>query len=121
MIGQPILLAEDNEHDAVLFKHQLTMASIYNPLQVVTDGEQLIDYLDGQRQFADRALYPLPVVLFLDLRMPKIGGHQILSFFQSNPALQYLPVIVLSVLGDIKDVTEAYQRGAKSFLIKPLD
>lgn len=120
MIVRPILLAEDSEHDAILFKHQLITAKIFNPLHVVTDGAQVIDYLDGLGEFADRSRFPLPVTLFLDLRMPKIGGYQILSFLQANPAVRDIPVIVLSVLGDIKDVSEAYLRGAKTFLIKPL-
>jgi two-component system response regulator len=117
---RPILLAEDNENDAVLFKHQLTSAKILNPLHVLTDGEEVIAYLDGQGNYADRSLYPLPVILFLDLRMPKISGYQILAFLQASALHRALPVVVLSVLSNIKDVGEAYQRGAKSFLIKPL-
>lgn len=117
---RPILLAEDNENDAVLFKHQLAIAKILNPLQILVDGEEVIAYLDGQGKYADRSFYPLPVVLFLDLRMPKIGGYQILAFLQASALHRTLPVVVLSVLSNIKDVGEAYQRGAKSFLIKPL-
>ena len=121
MIVQPILLAEDSENDAILFQHQLKQARILNPLHVVTDGAQVIDYLDGKGKYSDRSLHPLPVVLFLDLRMPKIGGYQILSFLQASHIHRGLPVIVLSVWGEMKDVGEAYQRGAKSFLIKPLE
>jgi len=116
----PILLAEDNENDAVLFRHQLAVAKILNPLQVLTDGEEVITYLDGQGKYADRTLYPLPVIMFLDLRMPKISGYQILAFLQATNLHRDLPVVVLSVMSNIKDIGEAYQRGAKSFLIKPL-
>ena len=117
---QSILLAEDNEDDVVLFQHRLHVAKILNPLQIVTDGEEVIAYLCGEGKYADRTVYPVPIVLFLDLRMPKIDGYQILSFLQTNTPHPNLPVIVLSVLGELKDMAEAYLRGAKSFLVKPV-
>lgn len=120
MIEHPILLAEDCENDVAYFEHQLKTAHILNPLQIVGDGEEVIDYLHGNGKFADRSRYPVPLVLFLDLRLPKISGYQVLSFLRATAHYRELPVIVLSCMSEIKDVTEAYQRGANSFLMKPV-
>ena len=117
----PILLADDDENDVVLFQRQLTAARVINPLHVVTNGEEVVDYLSGQGTYSDRARFPLPVLFFLDLKMPRIDGYKILTFLRANSNLHYLPTIVLSAMNEIRHVSEAYQRGAKSFLIKPLE
>lgn len=116
----PILLAEDSDNDAVFFARQLKLSGILNPLQVVSDGEEAIDYLFGNGKFADRIQYPLPTIVFLDLRMPKISGYHVLSLLRATMQFRDLPIIALSCMHEIKDVGEAYQRGANSFLMKPI-
>lgn len=90
-------------------------------MQVVSDGEKAICYIKGEGQFVDREKFPYPVILFLDLKLSRVGGYEILSFLQSSPQHRNLPVIVLSGLGDLKNVALAYQKGANSFLVKPVE
>src|SRR5436190_23460124 len=92
----PVLLAEDDPDDVLLTHIAFEKARLANPLQVVRDGEEAIAYLQGEGRFADRRKYPLPILLLLDLKMPKINGFQVLEWLRHEPVLKRLPVAVMT-------------------------
>src|ERR1041384_6928520 len=97
MTDQPtILLAEDDPDDVLLAQIALRKARLANPLQIVRDGEEAIAYLQGEGRYADRNRYPLPILLLLDLKMPKVNGFQVLEWLRKQPLLSRLPVAVLT-------------------------
>src|SRR5947208_16593672 len=114
-----VLLAEDDPDDVLLTQIAFEKARLANPLEVVRDGEEAIAYLQGDSAYADRALYPLPILLLLDLNMPKINGFQVLKWLQAHPMLKRLPVAVMTSSDHDPDITRAYELGADSYLIKP--
>ncbi len=116
-----ILLAEDEEDYVLLIKHAFQKAAIPNPLHVVWNGEEAIAYLRGTGKYSDREEYPLPDLLLLDLKMPRVNGFEVLQWIRSQPGLSTLRVLVLTSSDQIRDVNEAYQAGANSFLVKPSD
>lgn len=114
-----ILLVEDNEDDAYLLTRALRTAEIGNPVHVVTDGEQAVQYLKGAGPFGDRAQYPLPGLILLDLKLPRISGFEVLQWIQNESSLPQLVVVVLSSSGETRDINMAYRFGARSYLVKP--
>lgn len=116
-----ILIAEDHDDDIVLIRRSLNRAHVFNPLQIVGNGEEVIAYLSGEGKFANRDEFPLPSLLLLDLKMPRMDGFQVLQWIRRQNSLKALRVIVLTSSADIRDVNLAYQLGANSFLVKPMD
>ena len=116
-----ILLVEDREDDVLLIGRAFAAAKLTTPLHVVRDGEEAIEYLEGVGKYSNRAEYPLPQLVLLDLKMPKMGGIEVLRWIKRQPQLKALRVIVLTSSEDISDVNEAYEVGANSFLVKPLE
>src|SRR5437588_10022904 len=116
-----ILLVEDRTDDVELVRRGLLKAKVFNPLQVVSDGEEALAYLDGVGKYADRKLYPLPDIILLDLKMPKMDGFEVLREVRNRPALSPIRVLVLTSSEDIYEVNKAYALGANSFLVKPHD
>jgi CheY-like chemotaxis protein len=114
-----ILLVEDNEDDVFLMKRALQGANVGNPLYVVEDGQEALDYLGGAGKFADRDNYPLPVVVFLDLKLPYISGHDVLAWTRRQKELESLVVIVLTSSNEASDLSRCYALGANSYLVKP--
>ena len=114
-----VLLAEDNEDDALLTEIAFKKARLANPLQVVKDGVEVIAYLKGEGKFSDRVHYPFPMLLLLDLRMPKVNGFEVLTWLHSHREIAHLPVAVMTSSGDEPDMERAYKLGADSYLIKP--
>jgi CheY-like chemotaxis protein len=115
-----ILLVEDERNDVFLLQYAFESAGIANPVQVVEDGQQAIEYLAGNGKYADRAQYPMPCLVLLDLKLPVKTGHDVLRWIQQHPGLQLLIVIVLSSSREEEDVNTAYTLGARSYLVKPL-
>jgi CheY-like chemotaxis protein len=116
-----ILVAEDNADHVLLIQRAFRMSGLVNPLYVVNDGEQAIAYLKGEGRYANRAEYPLPCLLLLDLKMPNKNGFEVLEWIRSERALGALRVVVLTTSGETQDINRAYQLGANSFLTKPVD
>jgi CheY-like chemotaxis protein len=114
-----ILLVEDDEADVFIMKKALKQAGILNALQVVTDGQMALDYLDGEGIYSDRVEFPLPFILFLDLKLPYVHGFEVLSWIRAQPSLNSIIVIVLTGSDQEKDQQRAYALGARSYLIKP--
>ena len=122
MSGQAvILLADDSEEDILLIRQAFQKANISNPLHVVHDGEEAISYLSGERKYSNRAEYPLPDLLLLDLKMPGTDGFQVLRWIRQHSGLEALRIIVLTSSDRIRDVNQAYRLGANSFMVKPMD
>jgi CheY-like chemotaxis protein len=117
--NRAILLVEDNEDDVFLMKRALQSARIVNPLRVVEDGQEALDYLGGSGKFADRDQYPLPAVVFLDLKLPFISGHDVLAWIRQQKEFESLVVIVLTSSNEAKDLSRCYSLGANSYLVKP--
>jgi CheY-like chemotaxis protein len=115
-----ILLAEDSEDDVTLFLHVMRKSGLRNPVMVVNDGEEAIAYLKGEGKFADRDNYPAPEILMLDLKMPKMDGFQVLEWILTQQEFQKLLVVVLSHLGETREINQAYDLGARSYLTKPV-
>ena len=114
-----ILLVEDSEDDVFIMKHALKQAQITNPLQVVTTGQAALDYLSGANQYADREIYPLPFIVFLDLKLPYVHGFEILAWMRPRGELSSIVVVVLSSSAEERDHERAYALGARSYLVKP--
>jgi CheY-like chemotaxis protein len=117
-----ILLAEDDPNDVILFQRAMERASLSaDSLKVVRDGEKAISYLSGQGIYADRDLYPLPALLLLDLKMPRKSGPEVLLWLRKQPQLRYLIVVFFTSSNNSEDVRLAYDAGANSYLVKPVE
>jgi CheY-like chemotaxis protein len=113
-----VLLVEDNQDDVFLMKMACQRTGIPHLLRVVTDGAMAVEYLSGTGEFADRTVNPMPDVVFLDIRMPKRDGHEVLKWIRAQPGLKNLPVVMLTVSNQREDVERAYQLGVTSYLQK---
>jgi CheY-like chemotaxis protein len=116
-----ILVAEDDENDIVILSYAFKQAGLGHTLERVPDGEAAIDYLKGDGPYADRARFPLPDLLLLDLKMPKVSGFEVLAWLQTQPALDEIPVVVLSGSELEEDKMETAKLGASAFHTKPND
>lgn len=118
---KPILIAEDSEPDADILMRTLKMAGVVNPIFWVPDGDQVIAYLSGAGQYADREKFPMPGALLLDLKMPRMSGFEVLSWLKNEPQIAGVTVIVVSGTMEMREVSRAYQMGANTFVVKPVD
>lgn len=116
-----ILLVEDREDDILLVRKAFERGAIHNPLHVVRDGEEALHYLAGEGPYSNRAEYPLPDLILLDLKLPKVDGFDVVRWIRRQPGFSKIPVVVLTSSDAIRDVNRAYALGANSFLVKPLD
>jgi CheY-like chemotaxis protein len=117
--NRTILLVEDNKDDVFLMKRALQDARIANPIMVVETGNEAMDYLGGVGKFADRESYPLPAVVFLDLKLPFVYGHEVLAWIRRQREFESLVVIVLTSSNEASDLSRCYSLGANSYLVKP--
>lgn len=118
-LSRTILLVEDNDDDVFAMRRALKKGSICNPLHVVTDGQQALDYLSGHGKFADRTQYPLPFLVFLDLKLPYVHGFEVLEWMRTQRDLSSIAVVVLTSSAENRDHERAFALGARSYLIKP--
>ena len=119
--NQFILLVEDDPNDVLLIQRAFQKAGFRNSLKVVRDGEQAMDYLSGRGDFAQRDRFPLPFMVLLDLKMPGTDGFEVLQWVRSEPDLKRLLVVVLTSSNLQADVDRAYELGANSYLVKPVE
>ncbi len=115
------LLVDDDPNDVLLLRRAFIKAKILNPLQAVTSGQEAIQYLSGSGKYANRAEYPLPAVVLLDLKMPGIDGFELLRWIRQQPGFGSLRVVALTNSTSPADIDLAYKCGANSFLVKPSD
>src|ERR1043166_8071106 len=117
--NRTLLLVEDNEDDVFLMRRALKGAKVANPLFVAEDGQQAVDYLAGTGKYRDRTVYPLPAVVFLDLKLPLVSGHDVLAWIRRQSELESVIVIVLTSSNEPTDLNRCYSLGANSYLVKP--
>jgi len=115
-----LLIVEDEANDRFLIERAIRKAQIANPLRMVENGEEAIEYLSGAGRFADRTAWPLPILVLLDLKLPRRSGIEVLNWIRSSPRFETLPVVVLTSSPEGGDVRRAYQAGANSYLVKPV-
>jgi len=116
-----ILLVEDDSNDVLLMQRAFRKANLTHPVQVARDGQEAIEYLNHQGNFADLTRYPLPALILLDLKMPRKNGFETLEWLRQQPGLKRIVVVVLSSSSEIADIQRAYDLGVNSYLVKPGD
>jgi CheY-like chemotaxis protein len=114
-----ILVAEDDPTDAYFFERAFKRAGIPVTLHFVRDGQEAVDYLQGEGQFTDRARHPLPQLVLLDLKMPRLDGFDVLEWVRKQPGLSGVLIVIFSSSDEPKDMNRAYGLGANSYLVKP--
>lgn len=115
-----ILLIEDNPKDVLLMQRAVRKAGIVNPLQVVSDGDAAVLYLSGQAPYNDRNSYPLPVLILLDLKLPRRSGAEVLMWLRQQPGIKRLPVVVLTASQEYIDINNVYDLGVNAYIVKPV-
>lgn len=121
MATRTILVAEDREDDVFLMQLAFKKAGSQVALQFVANGVEALDYLKGEDKFADRAMFPFPDLLMLDLKMPKKNGLEVLEAIRADPMLRKLTVVIFTSSNQPRDIDLALELGANSYLVKPSD
>ena len=116
-----ILLVDDSDDDILLVRRAFEKAGLTNPIHTVRGGEEAVAYLSGVGRYSNRSENPLPDLVLLDLKMPKIDGFEVLMWIRSQAGIRGLPVVVLTSSDEMSDVNKAYELGANSFLVKPFE
>jgi CheY-like chemotaxis protein len=119
--NQYILLVEDDSNDRLLIQRAFQKAGMGHRLKTAATGSEAIDYLAGRGVFGDRSHYPFPYLLLLDLKMPGIDGFEVLQWVRKHPELKRLLIVVLTSSDLQADVDRAYEFGANSYLVKPVE
>lgn len=115
-----ILLVEDNPDDVDLTLIGFQRAKIANKVIVARDGQEAIDYLSGEGEWANQGIPELPVVIILDLNLPRISGLDVLRWIRANPGTRLLPAVVLTTSVEENDLIESYSLGANAYVRKPI-
>jgi CheY-like chemotaxis protein len=115
----PILLVEDNAVDVDLTLRAFRRRKLANPVTVVRDGEEALDYVHRRGAFADDA--PIPGLVLLDLRLPKVDGVDVLEAMKRHPVFRTVPVVVLTTSAEDRDVRRSYELGAAGYVVKPVE
>jgi CheY-like chemotaxis protein len=118
-VNRTILLVEDDANDVYFMKRAARKAGILDSLHVAQDGQEAMDYLEGLGEYANRERFPLPCLVLLDLKLPRVMGFEVLKWMRQQPALRSTIVIVLTSSDLRADVDLAYRLGANSYLVKP--
>lgn len=116
-----LLLVEDNPDDETLTIRALKKNNILNEIIVAHDGREALDYLFSEGLYKDRDTSIMPELITLDLKLPKIGGLEVLRNIRSNEKTKLLPVVVLTSSNEEKNLIESYSLGANSYVQKPVD
>ena len=116
-----IIVVEDNPNDAELMVRSLKKNNLANKLVVLEDGEQALDYIFCTGEYKGRDSSVLPNVIFLDLKLPKVHGLEILKKVKSNDKTKMIPVVIVTSSREDPDIKAAYELGANSYVVKPVD
>jgi CheY-like chemotaxis protein len=116
-----ILLVEDNPEDAELTLRALRKHNLANKVKVIPDGAEAMDYIFAEGEYTDREMSHRPKVIFLDLKLPKVSGNEILKRIKLDERTKQTPVVVLTSSKEDKDLEECYANGANSYIVKPVD
>jgi two-component system response regulator len=116
-----ILLVEDNPNDAELALYALKKYNISRRVALVRDGAEALEYVFATGSYASRQLDDQPRVIFLDLKLPKVNGLEVLHRIKSDPRTQTVPVVILTSSREESDILKSYQLGVNSYIVKPID
>jgi len=116
-----ILLVEDSQNDIDLTLHSLRRENLANRVQVLRDGEEALDYIFCQGRFAQRNPDPVPRLILLDLKLPKIDGLEVLRQLKSDQRTKTIPVVIITSSREEQDILRGYDYGANSYIQKPVD
>lgn len=116
-----ILLVEDRPEDAEMTMMALKDSNLINNIHWVEDGEEALDYLFARNKYAENSHAQIPYLILLDLKMPKVGGLEVLKQIKKDPKTKKIPVVVLTTSRTSNEVSEAYELGANSYIVKPVD
>jgi two-component system, response regulator len=116
-----ILLVEDNPDDEELALRAIKQCGGYHDMVVKRDGEEVLDYLFGTGKFAGFCLTRLPNLILLDLKLPKVGGLEVLERLRADPRTRRIPIVVLTSSSERSDIQTSYNLGANSYVRKPVD
>ena len=120
-INKSILLVEDNSQDEKLILRALHKVNLVNQVDVVRDGQQALDYLFREGEFAGREGDDFPAIVLLDIGLPRVSGLEVLKRLRSDPRTRLQPVVILTSSDEERDRLASYEDGANSFVRKPLD
>jgi len=120
-INKSILLVEDNSQDEKLILRSLRKVNLVNQVDVVRDGQQALDYLFREGEFAGRTGNDFPTIVLLDIGLPRVSGLEVLKRLRSDPRTKLQPVVMLTSSDEERDRLTSYEDGANSFVRKPLD
>jgi CheY-like chemotaxis protein len=115
-----LLWVEDDADDVLLGERALIKAGFTKPM-IVRDGDQAVSYLTGEGEFADRARFPMPSLVLLDLKLPRRSGFEIMKWIRGQEGLRRLPVVILTSSQERHDIARAYDYGANAYLVKPVE
>ncbi|VAW66584.1 response regulator receiver protein [hydrothermal vent metagenome] len=121
MDNKIILLVEDNPDDEALTLRALKKNNIANEVIVTRDGIEALEFLFAEGQYADRDTSQAPEVILLDLKLPKLDGHEVLKRLRADPRTKHLPVVMLTTSSEEQDIFDSYEYGANSYIRKPVD
>lgn len=116
-----ILLVEDSDDDVALTMRAFRRANIGNPIHVVHNGEEALEYLEGRGVHQDREDASLPCLILLDLQLPKLGGLEVLERIRATPRTELIPVVILTSSREEQDLLRGYRLRANSYIRKPVD
>ncbi len=116
-----ILLVEDNPHDVELTLLALRESHVTNPVHVVRDGAEALEFIFCTGAYASRNMNNTPKVILLDLKLPKVDGLEVLRRVKGDPRTAKIPVVVLTSSREERDIVESYQLGVNSYITKPVD
>ncbi|WP_245804053.1 response regulator [Chryseolinea serpens] len=116
-----VLIVEDNDEDAELAIRALKKHRLANNVVHLSDGEQALDFIFGRGNYLGRVISQLPKVILLDIKMPKVSGLQVLQAVKSDPQMKVIPVVILTSSEEDPDIRKAYELGANSYIVKPVE
>lgn len=119
--GPLVLIAEDSEADIFFLLRAFAAARLKNPVYVVRSGSEALEYLSGAGKYADREMFPMPAIVFIDLKMPKPDGFDVLRWKELHIRASRILWVAVSNFDGVKTINDAYAAGATTFLAKPLD
>ena len=118
--GKTILHVEDDPNDVLLIGRAFRKAVVSANVQVVNDGDQAVEYLNGDNAYAQREQFPVPTLVLLDLKLPRKSGIEVLQWIRSKPGLRRIPVVMLTSSRQPVDINRAYDLGVNAYLVKPV-
>jgi two-component system response regulator len=114
------LVVEDNADDVTLIRRAFEKTAAAKRVEVVRDGAEALQYLQGEPPYVDRERYPLPHLVLLDLKMPRVDGFEVLEAVKRDERTRPIPVVVLTSSSEGSDIKRCYDLGANSYLVKPV-